>query len=274
MGTIWDREKRVCLDKSRLRGIETIMRIGSVIGIAFAGMMLVASLAGCGGGGGGSSLPDPIVRFVNASPDSNPLDFFINTDKKAAALAYVNTSPEVMTKKGDHDISAQDSTNQIVQDDIAFTFAQDNKYIAMTAGLENFGAENLKRLRLIAFQFDKNPPNGSQARLLIMHCYMRAPGFDTPSIDFQGGAVGSYDPNNPQFASTNIGFAAAQPAVLSVDSGIPLIFQARRASTENVLASDASTTFDQGGIYLAIVSGVENAVGVEAPQVKYIKLNP
>lgn len=249
------------------------MRKGLALCLALTVGALALLVAGCGGGGNNVTLPDPLVRYVNSSPDSNPLDFFYDTDKKASALAYLDSSADFSIKKGDHDVSVQDSTNQVELDALAFTFNQDNKYLALTVGLLNYGAEAEKRLRLLAFNYDKNPPNGSRARLLIIHAYMRSTGFQTPNIDFQGGSVSTYDPNNPQFKVTDIAFAGSQPNTLEVDSGVPLIFQARRAGTENVLAEDTSTTFDQGGIYLTLVSGVEGAVGTSAPQVKYIKLN-
>jgi len=260
------------------------MRIGIGLLAALAALLLTIAVAGCGGGGTGSNLPDPIIRFVNVSPDSNPLDYYLdygssNQIKEASALAYLGSSSNVTIHKFDtnsgNNISVLDPSqpNLGQLDSVSFTFARNNYYLAINVGLENYGVENLKRLQLLAFQYDHTPPNGNKANLLIVHGYMRAPGFDTPNIDFQGGPVGSYDPNNPQFSSTNISFANSSPAVLEVDSGVSLIFQARWAGLENVLASDPGTTFDAGGIYLALVSGVENQVGVEAPQIKYIKLN-
>jgi hypothetical protein len=249
------------------------MRFGIAFVLAIACAAFTTLLVGCGGGGSGSGLPDPIIRFVNASPDSNPQDFFIELVNKAPGITFISASAEVTTKKGDKDISVQDATDQTVLDSVAFNFAEDKKYIGMTVGLQNYGVETLKRLRLLAFEYDKNPPNGSKARLLVVHGFLRAPGFDTPNIDFQGGAVGSYDPNNPQYSVTDVAFGAAAPTELEVDSGVALIFQARRTETENVYAADPSFTFDGGGIYLAIVTGVEGAVGIQAPQVKYIKIN-
>jgi hypothetical protein len=243
------------------------MRIGLGLLIAAAASTLVVALAGCGGGGVGSNLPDPTVLFINSSPDSNPLDFFINTDKKATALAFLDPAPVATTKKADHDISVQDSTDQSELDATAFSFADDTKYVSLALGLENYGAETLKRLRLVTFQYDKNAPNGTKARLLVIHGFMRQTGFDTPNIDFQNPG------DNPQFSAQNIAFASSQPSTLTVDSGVSLIFQARRAGTENVYASDPGKTFDAGGIYLALVTGVENGVGNQAPQIKYIKLN-
>jgi hypothetical protein len=249
------------------------MRFGFAFVLALATAVLTTVLVGCGGGGSGSGLPDPTIRFVNASPDSNPQDFFIALIEKASGVTFISSSAEVTTQKGDKDVSVQDATDQTVLDAVAFNFADDKKYVGITVGLQNFGIETLKRLRLIAFEYDKNPPNGSKARLLVVHAFLRAPGFDTPNIDFQGGAVGSYDPNNPQYSVTDVAFGADAPTELEVDSDVALIFQARRTETENVYAADPSFTFDAGGIYLAIVTGVEGAVGIQAPQVKYIKIN-
>lgn len=248
------------------------MRIGLGIVLAALTALVAFGIAGCSGGGN-ATLPDPTVRFVNSSPDSNPLNFFYDDTEKASALAYLDNSVDFTVKQGDHDLSVEDSITSTVMDALAITLNQDTKYLGVAVGLENFGAEQEKRLQLVAFNYDKNSPNGSRARLIIIHGYLRQTGFQTPDIDFQGGAVATYDPNNPQYLVADIAFAANPPSTVEVDSGVPIIFQARRAGTENVYASDPSTTFDAGGIYLALVTGVEGQVGVEVPQIKYIKLN-
>lgn len=246
------------------------MRIGLALCLALAALVS-AALVGCGGGGGGN-LPDPIIRFVNASPDSNPLDFNYDMDVKAGALTYLSDSGEVSVDNGDHDVSIWDSVTQDEIDAIAFTFAKDKKYVSVAVGQEFYGSELEKRLRVFAFEYNKNPPNGTKARLLILHGFLRESGFSTPNIDFQGGIASSYDPNNPQFKVSDIAFANSQPSELEVDAGQPLLFQARRAGTENVYASDPGFTFDSGGIYLALVVGIENGSGAQAPQIKYIKI--
>jgi hypothetical protein len=247
------------------------MRIGLALSLALAAIVS-AALVGCAGGGGGGNLPDPIVRYVNASPDSNPLDFHFDTDIEAPAIAYLGDSGEKSVDNGDHDTAIWDSVTQEEIDAIAFTYAKDKKYVAVALGLEFYGTELEKRLRVQAFEFNKNPPNGTKARLLILHGYLRETGFSTPAIDFQGGNVATYNPNNPQFKVTDIQFANSSPTELEVDAGVPLIFQARRAGTENVYASDPNFTFDSGGIYLVLVVGIENGAGAQAPQIKYIKI--
>jgi hypothetical protein len=46
----------------------------------------------------------------------------------------------------------------------------------------------------------------------------------------------------------------------------------RRNASESVYATN-SATFDGGGIYLVIVSGVEAEVGPLAPTITFVKLN-
>lgn len=237
--------------------------------LAALGVLLAAMLGGCGGSGNGTNLPDPLERFVNVSPDSVPLDFYINDDVKAPSLAYLASSGNVTVLNGDKDISVRDGGTTL--DAVAFTFQKDKQYLALAVGLENYLTETEKRLRLVAFQYDKNPPNGSKARLLVEHAFSRAAGFLTPNIDFQGGPSATYDPNNPQFKVADVAFAEA-PTTLEVDSDVPIIFQVRRAGTENVYAS-STDTFDPGGIYLALATGVEGAAGAQAPSIVYVKLN-
>src|SRR5689334_22264658 len=111
-----------CGPVNDLKGNQTTMRLGFAFVLAIAICALTAILSGCGGGGNGTGLPDPIIRFVNSSPDSNPLDFFINADNKAPAQVFPTSSPEITTKKGDKDISVQDSTSQTELDGLAVTF--------------------------------------------------------------------------------------------------------------------------------------------------------
>lgn len=253
------------------------MRIGIVWLFAMiCGLAVLAAVAGCGGGGGGSNLPDPLLRFVNASPDANPLIFRVDSNDdslQSSALAYQASSADLgFDDDGDVDLRLIDSVGSAELDAIAFTLTRDRKYVVLAKGLQNYGNELLKRLRLVAFQYDKNAPNGTRARLLVIHAFMREAGFDTDNLDFQGGEVGLYDPNNPQFEVENIGFDADNASVKEVDAGVPLIFEARRAGTENVYAS-STFTFDAGGIYLALITGIEGQPGALAPQIQYIKLN-
>ncbi len=239
---------------------------------------MALGLIGCGGGGGGD-LPDPTDRFVNASPDANPLDFFIDADKKASALTYLTTSTDQNISSGDRDASVVDSTTSDNLDAQALTFDKDKKYVTLAIGLENWqfnlgdpnDDEPDKRLRLVTGPYTKTTPNGTTARLVIVHAFMRKQGFQTPGIDFQ-----SFDAGNPQapplYSKPGIQFASA-PVELTVNSNDSIVFQARREGTENPFAQSAATVFDTGGIYLAIVAGIEDAVGSQAPQIKFIKIN-
>lgn len=228
--------------------------------------LAAAAIVGCSGGGGGNSLPDPVIRFVNSSPDANPLTFNYDTTPKATGLTYLQSSGNVTVDDQDHDLSVTDSVSGDIIDALAVTLTKDKQYISVAKGLETFGSENEKRLRLLNFEYDKTSPNGSKARLLIIHAFNRATGFLTPDIDFQNPG------NNPQYSVPGISYSDDTPKTLLVDSDVSLQFDARRAGTENVYAS-ATTTFDSGGIYLVLITGIEGGAGSLAPQINYIKLN-
>ncbi len=233
--------------------------------LAFGGI-LALFVAGCSGGGGGNSLPDPMIRFMNSSPDSNPLTFNYDTTSEATDLTYLQLSSNVTVDDGDHAINLVDTVSGDVIDAISSTFNKDTRYLTIAKGLLNYGTENEKRLRLINFTYDKTAPNGTKARLLIIHAFNRAAGFMTPNIDFQNPG------NNPLYAVTDISYTEETPRTLVVDSDVSLEFDARRASTENVYAS-ATQTFDAGGIYLALITGIEGGTGAQAPSIQFIKLN-
>ncbi len=229
------------------------------------GLVLFAAflmLSGCGGGGA-SSIPDPRVRFVNASPDATSLDLMIDDDLKASQIGFLTQSPVTTVKAGHHYLVLNEDGNAFQIDSQVFTFVGDTDNIVLAFGLENFGTENIKRLRLFPFKVNLTAPNGNKSRLIIVHTFMRAPGFETPAIDFQNPG------NNPQFSAKNINFGAV--TTIDVDSGAQS-FEARRTGTENVYAS-ATTTLAPGKVYLAIVGGVEGGGGNSLPQITFMPLN-
>src|SRR4051812_9946536 len=97
------------------RGRGKRMRIGIGVLLLLVIGSVALAVAGCSGGGN-SNLPDPVVRFVNSSPDANPLDYLYDNDLKATGLNYLASSAEFTVKQGDHDFSVQDSTNQNILD--------------------------------------------------------------------------------------------------------------------------------------------------------------
>jgi hypothetical protein len=240
------------------------LSIGAILK-TLAATAAVVALTGCGGGGGGgSSVPKPTIRFTNVSPDSTSLSFLFDDDVKASGLVYLASTPTFAeVSANDYDIFVTEESTGDVLDAITSTIQADKDYVIAAVGLETYGDEFEKRVRIVGTQVDLTAPNGSKARLYVLHGFNRSVGFSTPSIDFQSPG------DNPQYKLTNIGFGQVQSIV--VDAGSQT-FEARRNGTENVYVT-STQTLDDGGIYLVIFSGIEGAVGAQAPQMTFQKLN-
>ncbi len=233
---------------------------------AFLGASFALAVVGCGGSGGsGTATSKPKIRVINASPDSNPVEVQFTTVDLEAGLAYLDTSSVFHEKKADtYDVAVFDSVTSDSLWSETTTVANDKKYLVVTYGLENYGTETIKRLRTAEFVVDLTSPVGNKAKLIVFHAFNRGVGFDTPAIDFQNPG------DNPQYALANITFGGQQS--ITVDSGNSLTFDVRRNGTQQVYAS-TTPNLDAGGVYLALVSGVEGAVSPQDPRVTFFKLN-
>lgn len=236
-------------------------RFGWKLGLIAAAAV---SLVACGGGGGGGSVNKPQVRYVNASPDADPLTFSLDGDDKASGVGYLGLSTGFQEEDAEsYDVSVREDGNNPSLDAFTTQFANENEYLVTAVGLENFGADPFKRLRLVSLQINLTAPNGSRSRVYVLHAFNREGGLDTPNIDLRNPG------DNPQYRVENIAFGAL--GTLDIDASTQT-FVARRNNSESVYATE-TFTFAGGGIYLAIVGGIENATGAQAPQIEFIRLN-
>lgn len=223
--------------------------------------------AGCGGGGGGSSSGGnsnrPTYEVLNASPDSTGLDFRINDDQVATSLPYGSSSGAFNSLKPDlYDVNvhptgaAQDAWSE------AFNFTDGNDTAVVAFGLQTFGDEYYKRLRLAFVPVDRNAPNGTKARLFVLNAFNRAPGFENVSLDFKNPG------DNPQYDIEGISFGASSE--VEVDAGSQS-FDMRVNGAEQVIVSK-TLQLGAGKIYLVLLTGVEDATGTKAPDMKLIEL--
>jgi hypothetical protein len=230
----------------------------SVIGLA------AIALVACGGGGGGSSVNKPRLRYVNASPDALPLTFTLDGDTKATGVSYLNLSPNFQEEDQDtYDVGMHEDGDNPGLDAIAAGFANEKEFLIAGVGLKNFGAETLKRLRLFAMEVSLTAPNGSRSRIYVLHAFNRSVGLDTPSIDMRNPG------DNPQYKVENIAYGTI--GAIEIDASTQT-FVARRNASESVYATNTGT-FVAGGIYLAIVSGIEGGAGAQAPVIQFVKIN-
>lgn len=188
------------------------------------------------------------------------------------AMAYQASSAEFITKTfisdedGGYDLAvANASTNEVIDvENREFTSTKD--FVVVALGLENFvSGEEIKRLRNLVVEVDRTKPNGNKSRLYIVHGFIRKEGFQTPLITFQNSG------DNPQFASEQIDFSESQEML--IDSGTMDWVAKRQDADGDVIYASATETLDAGGIYLVLVSGIEDHAELgKQPSISFIEI--
>lgn len=224
--------------------------------------------AGCGGSSGGIIvLPDPVVRFINASPNSAGMDMFLNDTQVGNNVPYLGSSSNfVGVQQGDYDVMVQESSDTTGETQAIEVrqMNRDQDFLAISCGLVTPpNTEFDKRLRCAPFAFNRTRPNGDKARLLVFHAYNRSVGNETPNIDFQNPG------DTPRFVVTDIPFGEARELI--VDAKLDT-FVARFSGSELEITPQNNFTFEGGKIYAAIITGVEDAAGATAPKIVYVEI--
>lgn len=243
-----------------------------------AGIALLA--AGCGGEKGTGTQPDPVIRFVNASPTAQNLDFVLNEDRIAANVPYLGSMPDFREfefrsdNEGGYDFAVRVAGGILDLDVQNQAFARDTNNLIVSIGLPNPGGEFQKRTQILPFSISRVRPVGNRSILIILNALVRSTGVETPPITFQSIIPG--DPtsiDNPQFREENINYGSIGNLV--VDSG-NRTFIARRGETD-ALFQFAQATFNlaPGGIYLVVIGGQEgNATPALQPSLRFIEIQP
>ena len=226
-------------------------------------------ISGCGGGSTSIDTPEPEIFFVNVSPDAGAVQLRLDDETKFSNVGFLGTSTsfiEVDFKGADvdgYDVSIHEQGGANLElARIAQVFENDTDTVVLVHGLKNFGNEDLKRLRLQNFTVNRTEVNGNRARLIIVHAMERKVGFGTPGIVFKSPG------DNAQFQTGTIN--PGENTVLDVDSGT-LPFEVRRAGTEFVYTT-SNLTFQPGGVYLVVVTGVEDDPD-PAKQIKFTAIS-
>lgn len=226
------------------------------------------TVAGCGGAGTQVvTLPDPVIRFINASPNSAGMDMFLNDTQIGSNVPYLGSNASFAAiEQGDYDVIVQETSDSTGETQ-AIEVRQMNRnedYLGFACGLVTPpNAEFEKRLRCAPNTFNRTRPNGDKARLIIFNGYIGAVGTDSPSIDFQ-------EPGDtPRFQATDIPFGEGRELIVDAAA---LTLVARRNGTELELTPQNTFTFGGGKIYAAVVSGIEGETGAQAPKITYVEL--
>lgn len=237
------------------------------------------SLVGCGGGSSQGTLPDPTVRFINASPAATSMDFLLNDAVEGGNLGYLASTPDFQeyefrsdTNEGGYDISIQvpGSTSELDRENTVFN--RNTHTVVLSIGKPNPNGELEKRARIIQIPIDRTAPVGNRSRLIVFNSMLRAPSIDQVPITFQSIIPG--DPasiDNPQFKLTDIQFASQQS--ITIDSGART-FIARRGEVDAVEEFARITfNFEPAKLYLVVIAGQEsNPDGLATPQIAVINL--
>jgi hypothetical protein len=230
-------------------------------------LVLCAIVWACGGGGTNSiELPNPVIRFVNASPNSVAMSALANDVTIGSAVPYLGSSASFLRlDAGDYDILCQEDGDPETQAVEFRTMNRDQDFLAVSTGLVTPPNTELdKRMVCTPFTFNRVRPNGDKAKLIVVNALNRGFGDSNVPIDFQNPG------DTPRFRLPNLAFAAAGQELI-VDAGSDTLV-ARRAGSELEVTPQKTFTFEGGKIYLALVSGIEGEVGVKAPIITYIEL--
>jgi hypothetical protein len=232
-------------------------------------LVLCAVIWACGGGGANSTTtPNPVVRFVNGSPNSVALSASANDVSVGSSVPYLGSAASfVSLEAGEYDILCQEDSDPETQVVEFKEMNRDQDFLLVAIGLVTPpNAELDKRLVCTPFTFNRIKPNGDKAKLIVVNGLNRGIGDSNVAIDFQNPG------DTPRFRLPNLGFASAGQELI-VDAGSDTLV-ARRAGSELEVTPQKTFTFEGGKIYLALVSGIEGEVGAKAPAITYIEIQP
>ncbi|MBL8088171.1 MAG: DUF4397 domain-containing protein [Chthonomonas sp.] len=244
------------------------------------------SLVGCGGGGTSSGsaydrLPAPTIRIFNLVPDNTAgLSVAVDDSVIASNIAFRGGTADFQSindtfeTDGATDISVNDVATAAELDRINDEFLNDSDSLIVMFGKQNYGDEDEKALQILRIPISRRPVAG-KARLLILNGYIPSVGRDPRQINFQ--TANPADPLSslkPLFQTNNINFGKFEGnSVLDIDAGTRLM-QARDSDSDSVVVVASKTfTFVAGKIYLAIVSGQEDAADpARRAQIDFVEL--
>lgn len=221
-------------------------------------------IAACGGGGTKFAVEGPELRFVNASPNSSAMTFFLDVSRMGSSLPYLgSTASFIEVDSGDKDIVAVEDSTPESEVRIAQVLADDVDYLVLAYGLVTPPNTELdKRLSLAVLNVDRQAASDSQARVIVFNAYVAALGAGNPSIDFRNPG------DTPAVNVQNITYGSSQTTI--IDAGIQT-FQARFAAEEGVLAGPQTFTVEGGRTYLAVVTG-QDGDPVNPPTISFVRL--
>jgi hypothetical protein len=217
-------------------------------------------LAGCAGGGVGTFRPF-FYRMTHAVGDVPSVDLFVDKTISDASVAYgASTSfTETTTENGfaTYDLKVAGTSDYV--DSLSLDKGSDQSVHLFALGMHTPGSLQ-PQARLFPITINRVQPAGN-ARIYLIHGYMKAAGSQPPPIDFM--RIGQIQPQ-----ATNLDFGNFTTFTLPPNT---YTFEVRFASTSppgtgGILFPTTTPVVVQAGkIYVFLIRGVEGGAGPLAP---------
>lgn len=233
-----------------------------LIRLAAAGVCLAA--IGCGGGGGVIST-DFFVRFTNNVVDlPGGVDVFVNQEPYAVSLGYGGSTPDYDNLTTEEEIYIFDlfrAGTQNIIDSWAEIPRERQSHHLVAIGAADAGSQQ-PLARIVAITVNRNRPSGTNARLIVVHGFVREPGRQSPKIDLlRSGKI------SPEVS--DLAFADTQTFLLAAGT---YDFEVRIAGLmSGTLFTKPGVAVEGGKVYLVVIRGVEGGSGVFAPDIQFIE---
>lgn len=227
--------------------------------LGFCAVLCTLLLYGCAGGGLG--VFPFFYRLTNGIVDVAAVD--LQVDKQVAATnvafgdstAYVetDTSPPTLIF---FDLLEAGTSNFI--DSIVFTKQRDISVHLFGVGMDNPGPLQPQG-RLVPVNVNRRTPQGNNARLVVVHGFVRAAGTQTPNIDFfRSGQIGAL--------ISDLEFGNAETITLAEGT---YDFEVRIAGlmSGTLMTTPSPVTIEARKVYIVMLRGLEGGAGALAPQI-------
>lgn len=225
---------------------------------------IAIGLGACGGGGAAGSIKFS-HRFTNVIADLGGLDFYVDDVLKAPNLAFGGSSAyEKITDSARTEfIDVNDAGTSNVLDSIEVDRVNDQSINVFALGLATPGSQQ-PGLRLLPVTVNRIAPSGNNARVIVVHGFIRDVGFPTPNIDLH---------RTPDIIEvSDLPFGESGSFLVSAGT---YDFTVRITGIEDsVLIFKPGVVIQGNKVYVMILQGIENGGGAIIPDIQLIEQPP
>ncbi|MBA3725855.1 MAG: DUF4397 domain-containing protein [Armatimonadetes bacterium] len=220
--------------------------------------VLVLGIFGCGGSGsGGSTNEQFFYRFTNIIPFISGVDFLVDKQVQVPNLQYAGHTDyfETDTEEPNMFIDAVDSVTQEIIDAIVITKRRDASVHIYALGVRGGPQQQQPEAQIIPIEVIRTTPQGN-ARLIVVHGYVRRAGTQTPNIDLL--RSGQIQPIVEDMPFANAETVNVPPGTYTLTARFAGLLSGEFLFRRNV-------ELLAGHVYVALLRGVEGQAGALEP---------